>query len=240
MLIQSIAFATVLCLGCFAQEVAPPSHPANVLDSIAAPADWELSADPQSAMWQGIPAVTAVKDFFGEDVKLPPTEIRSRWTRKNLYILFSCPYEELNLKPNPDTSEETNKLWQWDVAEAFIGSDYLKPSRYKEFQVSPQGEFVDLDIDRDDPKAQKGIDWDSGMAVKGLIDKEKKIWYGEMRIPFPSVDARAPKVGNELRIGLFRIAGVEPKRKFISWRTTGARTFHVPDQFGSLVLKQAP
>ena len=51
------------------------------------------------------------------------TEIRSRWTGRNLYFLFTCPYEQLNLKPEPKTETETNQLWKWDVAEVFIGSD---------------------------------------------------------------------------------------------------------------------
>ena len=63
------------------------------------------------------------------------TEIRTRWTKQNLYILFVCPYEELYLKPSPNTSEETNELWNWDVAEAFIGSDFKNIRRYKEFEI---------------------------------------------------------------------------------------------------------
>jgi hypothetical protein len=42
---------------------------------------------------------------------------------------------------------------------------------------------------------------------------------------------------DELRLGLFRIEGPEPRRVYIAWRPTGAKTFHVPAAFGSLVLK---
>lgn len=58
-----------------------------------------------------------------------------------------CPYEELNLKPNPDTSTETNELWNLDMAEAFIGADFNDIRRYKEFEIFPQGEWIDLTID---------------------------------------------------------------------------------------------
>jgi hypothetical protein len=170
-------------------------------------------------------------------VPLEHTTVLSRWTPKYLYLFFTCPYRKLFLKPHPVTSAETNHLWNWDVAEAFIGSDYLKTSRYKEFQVSPQGEWVDLDIDLDDPKAQKGVDWQSGMAVAARIDTRKKIWYGEMRIPFASLDVKTPHAADELRLGLFRIEGPEPKRVYVAWRATGATTFHVPGEFGSLVLR---
>ncbi|MGD1068708.1 MAG: carbohydrate-binding family 9-like protein [Bryobacteraceae bacterium] len=212
--------------------------PANVIESFPAQKDWEPNADPQSAEWSGVLGIKATRDYMGQAVALPPTEVRSRWTHKNLYLLFVCPYDELYLNPNPATTQETNKLWDWDVAEAFIGSDYLQISRYKEFQVSPQGEYVDLDIDQDDPKSpREAVEWQSGFTVRGRIEAQKKIWVGEMRIPFASLDLKAPKAGDELRIGLFRIAGPEPRRVYIAWRPTGAKTFHVPGAFGSLVLK---
>jgi hypothetical protein len=213
------------------------SDPANVIESTFAAKDWNPAADPASPEWTGIKGVEATKGFFGEAVALPPTEIRSRWTEKNLYLLFSCPYKKLHLKPDPDTAAKTNELWNWDVAEAFIGSDYLKISRYKEFQVSPQGEFVDLDIDLSDQKTKKGIDWQSGFTVAAQVDEKRGIWYGEMKIPFVSLDAKPPKAGDELRIGLYRIEGSEPNRIHVTWRPTGANTFHVPSAFGSLVLK---
>src|SRR5205823_10532731 len=75
------------------------------------------------------------------------TEVRTRWTAQNLYFLFVCPYAQLNPRPNPKTSTETYGLWNWDVAEVFIGADFKDVKRYKEFEISPQGEWTDLDID---------------------------------------------------------------------------------------------
>ena len=213
------------------------NDPANVLVSIVAARDWEPAADAASQEWAGIPGVQASKDFFGEKAPLRPTEIRSRWTQKNLYLLFVCPYRKLYTNPNPVRTAETNELWNRDVAEAFIGSDYLKTSAYKEFQVSPLGEYVDLDINLDDRAAQKGVEWQSGFSVAARIDTKRKIWSGEMKIPFSSLDVRNPSPGDQLRIGLFRIEGAEPRRIYVTWRPTGATTFHVPAAFGSLLLK---
>lgn len=70
----------------------------------------------------------------GEPVPGHRTEIRSRWTKRNLYLLFLCHYETLNLHPGaPDTSRETDRLWDWDVAEAHVGSDLQHINLYKEF-----------------------------------------------------------------------------------------------------------
>ena len=147
-----------------------------------------------------------------------------------------CPYTELNLKPDPVTTAETPRLWNWDVAEAFIGSDSARIGRYKELQVSPQGEWIDLDIDRDDQKAQQGAAWTSGYTVAARIDREARIWYGLMRIPFTAIDTRPPEKGRELRIGLFRISGAEPRQRH-TWRPTGGVTFHNPEAFGTLRLR---
>ncbi len=207
-----------------------------VLESTYAPRDFELNPDPHSAEWAKAPRVTASRDYLSQPIAGAPTEIRSRWTKQNLYLLYICPYDELNLKPDPNPAVETPRLWNWDVGEAFIGSDFAHIGRYKELQVSPQSEWVDLDINRDDQKGQQGMQWNSGYSVKGRIDAQAKIWYGEMRIPFSAIDSRTPEKGRELRIGLYRIAGLNAK-KFYAWRPTGQTSFHVPQAFGILRLR---
>ena len=198
--------------------------------------DLGLDTDAKGAVWSKAPPAVADRNYLGEPIAGPPTEIRSRWTKEHLYLLYTCPYDELNLKPDPDRTTETPRLWNWDVAEAFIGSDFEKITRYKELQVSPQGEFVDLDIDRENPKGQAGRNWNSGFTVAARIDDKAKIWYGVMRIPFAAIDTRPPEKGRELRAGLYRIAGVGEGKKYYAWRPTGQTTFHVPQAFGTIRL----
>lgn len=209
----------------------------RVIESAFTPDDFELDPDPLRGEWRDAPRVVVDHEVSGRPLAGPPTEIRSRWTKTHLYLLYVCPYDELNLKPDPNPQAETPRLWNWDVAEAFIGSDFQQIARYKEFQVSPQGEWVDLDIDRADPKRQQGMQWNSGFSVKARIDPEARIWYGVMRIPFRAIDTRSPEPGRELRIGLYRIAGVEPMRTYYAWQPTGQATFHVPEAFGTLRLR---
>lgn len=199
--------------------------------------DFALTADPSTAQWKGVKPVIADGDRDGKPVAGHRTEIRSRWTDQALYILFVCPYQELNLKPGANTSAETNKLWDWDVAEVFIGSDFEKINLYREFQVSPQGEWVDLDIDASPAKKAGGWRWNSGFEVKARIDEGKKIWYGEMKIPFTSIDTRPAKAGNELRANCFRIQGKpNPDRVYVAWNPPHAHSYHTPAAFGRIVL----
>jgi hypothetical protein len=207
-----------------------------VFESKKASADVTLTADPESRFWRDAPRIIVTTDYAGKPIPNNRMEARSRWTSGNLYILFICDFDELTLKPNPTTSEETNRLWEWDVAEAFLGSDFNDIARYKEFQVSPQGEWVDLDIDRSPQKRGAGVAWNSGFEVKARIDKARKVWYGEMKIPFDKLGVGSPANGTKLRAGIYRCAGREPARKLLSWQTTGARNFHVPERFGILAL----
>ena len=209
---------------------------ADQAESKRAARDSAADADPNSDFWRGAPAVFATNDGLGNPVAGHKTEIRSKWTAQNLYFLFICPYESLNLKPEPKTSEETNELWKWDVAEVFIGSDFQNIRRYKEFEVSPQREWVDLDINLDSPRHEDGWVWNSGFQVAARIDATAKIWYACMRIPYASVDSRAAAAGNTLRVNFFRSQGARPNHKSIAWQATGKNSFHVPEAFGTLKL----
>jgi len=198
--------------------------------------DFTLTADPNNKAWKGARPVFAERNNLGEIVPGHRTEIRSRWSGRNLYFLFICPYEELNLKPDPSVTTETNKLWDWDVAEVFVGSDFQHIRQYKEFELSPQGEWVDLDIDRDFPKPEGGWKWDSGFEVKAHLDRANKIWYGAMRIPLDRIDKRRPAPGLEMRINFYRLQGPKENRKQIAWQPTHERSHHVPEAFGILRL----
>jgi hypothetical protein len=213
----------------------------NSLESLRADQDVALSTDPVSSFWSNAPAVYAEKDRYGKQLSSGRTEIRSRWTQNYLYFLFVCPYDTLYLKPAPDTSTETYELWDWDVAEVFIGSDFQNIRRYKEFEVSPQGEWVDLSIDLGEPHHEQGWKWNSGFTILTRIDRPAKIWYAALRIPFAALDqARLhldrPLPGAAFRLNFFRIEGPPPQRKHIVWRPTMRETFHVPERFGLLKL----
>lgn len=215
-------------------DLLPATPP--VIESAYAAREFDLSTDPNSAEWSKAPRVEVSHDYFDRPIPGAPMEVRSRWTKDHLYLFYICPYDQLNLKPDPNPAAETPRLWNWDVAEAFIGSDFARIGKYKEFQVSPQSEWVDLDIDRDNPSGQAGMEWNSGYTVKGRIDAQAKIWYGVMKIPFRSIDTRTPVKARELRIGLYRIAGSSQKQ-FYAWSPTGGTSFHDPRAFGILRLR---
>ncbi len=210
------------------------------IESMKADNDVALTTNPVSSFWQGGRGVYAERDTYGKPLPRYRTQVRSRWTRNNLYFLFICPYDTLYLKPHPATSTETFQLWDWDVAEVFIGSDFQNIRRYKEFEVSPQGEWIDLDIDLTKPQHEEGWKWNSGFQVSTRIDHAAKTWYAAMRIPFAAIDQRQPADGVTFRINLFRTQGPPSQRKYIVWQPTMSGSFHVPERFGILKLVSNP
>jgi hypothetical protein len=231
---------TLVCLLALAAGLAAECSAAesNQVESRHASRDAAADTDPNSAFWRGVPAVFVENDALGNPVPGYKTEVRSRWTKANLYFLFICPYEQLYLKPDTKSDTETNELWKWDVAEVFIGSDFQNIRRYKEFEVSPRGEWVDLDINLGPPRHEGGWLWNSGFKVSARIEPAAKVWYAFMRIPYSAVDARPAATGNVLRINYFLSEGAPPNHKGLSWQPTRQTTFHVPEAFGSLKLAQ--
>ena len=194
------------------------------------------SADPKSAFWRDVTPVFATADNLGKELPDNRTEIRVRWTERNFYVLMVCPYKEMYVLPNPKVKEETNKLWERDVAEVFLGADFEKIHQYKEYQLSPQGEWVDLDIDNKQPLPEGGWKWNSGMVTKARIDAAAKVWYGEFRIPLAGVTAKKVEAGMKLRGNFYRFQGGPNPRQMVAWRPTGRISNHTPEKFGELEL----
>jgi hypothetical protein len=194
-----------------------------------------LKADPAAAVWKKAPMVVAAQDRFGKPRPEARTEIRSVWTKENLYFLFTARYESMYLRPQPNLDSETFGLWDYDVVEVFIGHDLEKIHLYKEFEVSPRGEWVDLDIDKT-KQNMAAWKWDSGFRFHTVIDEARKIWHCLLEIPWKSIAPAGPSPRQEFRLNLYRIEGGPEDRKYIAWRAVHNPSFHTPAAFGRLRL----
>jgi len=212
----------------------------EVFVSVYANKDEKVSAKPDTSFWKGVKGISIVNDYFGQPIPGYHSEVRSRWTKDNLYLLYVSSYQQLTLKPDPETEKETNQLWNFDVAEAFIGWDPEQIGRYREFEVSPHAEWVDLNIDRTAPRGtgQAGWMWNSGWKVAAQIDEKKHLWYAEMVIPWSAFSSNPPTAGTEMRANFFLSAGPSTDKKNLAWRKTDKKSFHVPEVFGKLRLEK--
>ena len=88
----------------------------------------------------------------------------------------------------------------------FLGDDWSNIRHYREFEIAPTGDWIDLAIDLDHESYDHS--WSSGWETKARIDEGKKIWYAAARIPLSAVTSQRVKDGTKWRINLYRIDGL--------------------------------
>ena len=202
----------------------------------------ELNADPRSPMWRAARAAKMTRDCSSTQ-QYPDlaTEIRGFWTDSDLYFLFICPYRSLNLFLPTAPGAPRRGLWDRDVVEMFLGDDWVNIRHYREFEIAPTGDWIDLAIDLDRPDVDRG--WRSGWTTVARIDEATKVWYAACRIPLRSVSEKPVEPGTKWRANLYRIDGDGPdsRRRFMCWQptcVTNRDPNHVPEHFGTLVFEK--
>lgn len=199
-----------------------------------------LSLDPRDEFWKNAAEQSMSKDCSRKiDYPHIKTSIRAFWTDQDLYLLFECPYIVLNLFLPADNTKERVKLWDKDVVEMFLGDDWTNIRHYREFEIAPTGDWIDLAIDLDHESYSH--DWRSGWETKARIDESRHIWYAAARIPLSAVSEKAVAGGTKWRMNLYRIEGLgaDPQRHFLCWQPTCVQNRdpnHVPEHFGTLVF----
>ena len=150
--------------------------------------------------------------------------------RKLLYLRFECRYRELFVFEDSDSNGRRDHLWDRDVAEAFLQPDPSRERYYREFEVSPNGMWIDLDI------FPGGLaDLKSGMKRSVFLDEKAQRWAAELAIPMKALTTNFdPKA--VWRANFYRVEGKEEPRAYLAWRPTGTPepNFHVPAAFGRL------
>jgi alpha-galactosidase len=203
-------------------------------DSItAARAGHEISLDARHSAteWQAAEAVSFWQDWQGKNADPErQTSVRVLWTPKTLYLRFECRYRELFLFGDSDANGRRDQLWDRDVAEVFLQADPSRPRYYREFEVSPNGMWVDLDIF---PEGRR--DLGSGLERSVWLDREHHVWYAELAIPMRALTAELDPAA-EWRVNFFRVEGSREPRFYSAWRATNTAqpNFHVPGAFGRL------
>ncbi|HMH06769.1 MAG TPA: carbohydrate-binding family 9-like protein, partial [Terriglobales bacterium] len=126
-------------------------------------------------------------------------------------------------------------LWDRDVAEAFLQPDPARERYYREFEVSPNGMWIDLDI------FPGGLrDLKSNLKKSVVLDATEHRWTAELAIPLKALtqdfDPKAIWHAN-----FYRIEGPKEPRAYMAWRPTGTAepNFHVPRAFGRLRFAEA-
>jgi hypothetical protein len=237
---QGLWLVLLVAAGVEAQQPCSVARPTASLSIPHANGSPSISLDEANPMWAAAGRATIVKDC-SHDLEYPAvrTEVRGFWTDTDLYLLFRCPYKDLNLFLPPQNNTARVDLWDRDVVEMFLGDDWKNIRHYREFEIAPTGDWIDLAIDLDRQSYDHA--WRSGWKTAARIDRDARVWYAEARIPLRAVTAAKVIPGTRWRMNLYRIEGLgpDPQRHFLCWQPTcvqGRDPNHVPENFGTLVF----
>jgi alpha-galactosidase len=183
--------------------------------------------------WERAPAVRFDHDWRG--LHADPqraTEVRLLWNAETLFLRFVARYRELNVFPDARADGWRDELWERDVAEAFLQPEASDPRVYKELEVSPNGQWIDLNIAHGEKEEMR-----SGLRRRVAVDEAAQTWTAELAVPMRSLTQDFdPRRG--WRANFFRVEGRKEPRFYTAWSPTltEAPNFHVPEAFGHLVF----
>jgi len=190
---------------------------------------------PSVDSWNKAAAILFDQDWKGQNSRpARSTEVRLLWTPETLFLRFSAKYESLNVYDDARSDGWRDQLWERDVAEVFLQPDGSDALKYKEFEVAPNGFWIDLDISQGDKEELR-----SGMKRRVRLNEVEKTWTAELAIPMKALTP-AFNAKNDWRVNFFRVEGSSEPRFYSAWSPTYTEepSFHVPGAFGRLVFRE--
>jgi len=192
-------------------------------DGFPTPSSWELAAPLRfNSDWQG-------KNADPER----ETEVRLLWTRESLYLRFRAKYRVITVFSDAEPDGRRDQLWDRDVGEVFLQPDPSHLRGYKEFEVSPNGFWIDLDI-----APGEKHDLKSGLQRRVTLNEAARIWVAEIALPMKCLVERFDPAAT-WRVNFYRVEGAAEPRFYSAWQPTrtAAPNFHVPESFGQLIFR---
>ncbi|MCK9409529.1 MAG: carbohydrate-binding family 9-like protein [Bacteriovoracaceae bacterium] len=175
----------------------------------------------------------------------PPASIDTRvgieWNDNGLLVFFHGRFDTLRLAPDlvpMPAHAKTHNLWELsDVYEVFIGVHASQSKLYKEFQVSPEGRWLDIDVNK-----QLGISnhyWYSGLQCCSFVDNEMKIWSSIIELPWNCFGLHT-RTEDVWHANFYRASGTHHGDELMAWSPTGygEKCFHRSEHFGTIQFER--
>jgi alpha-galactosidase len=210
-----------------------PMQPAAPSEVVATYVDRAIRIDAEhpAADWERAVPIEFSSDWQSNN---PDPERQTKvwvlWSDQDLYLRFECRYREIYVFEDSEPNGRRDHLWDRDVAEAFLQPDPSRERFYREFEVSPNGMWIDLDI------FPGGLsDLKSGLQHSVALNPSSHTWAAELAIPLAALTTQFDPAKN-WRANFYRIEGSKEPRTYLAWRPTRTPqpNFHVPAAFGTL------
>lgn len=184
-----------------------------------------------SPEWQSARPIRFCSDWQGNNADPErETQVQTLWSPQTLYLRFKCRYKEINVFSDSESDGRRDHLWDRDVAEAFLQPDPSRERYYKEFEISPNGLWIDLNIS---PGPLENLK--SGLQRSVWLDEASRMWTAELAIPMKSLVSQFD-ASFVWRVNFYRVEGKQEPRFYSAWQPTKTPkpNFHVPRAFGRM------
>lgn len=183
--------------------------------------------------WEKAKDVAIDKYWSSEDApKGRHFKARLLWSDSALYVRFEANQTEpLVVSDTPNLKSKTKGLWDRDVCEIFLAPNKAEFRKYFEFEIAPNGEWIDLGIFQKTNERATDWEYNSEMQSRSLIGKNK-VWMA-IKIDWKAF-GKTPKAGEVWKGNIFRCVGAGAARGYLAWSPTRTKEpgFHVPERFG--------
>ncbi len=183
--------------------------------------------------WTKAEEVVIDKYWSGENApENRQAKARILWSPTAIYVRFEGNQSEpLVVSEKPNLSSKTKGLWDRDVCEIFLAPKKEDFRHYFEFEIAPNGEWIDLGIHQLPDKRETDWDYASGMKSAAKIEKNKVTMA--IKIEWKAF-GNTPKTGDIWLGNLFRCIGAGETRGYLAWSPTLTKepAFHKPEKFG--------
>lgn len=184
--------------------------------------------------WEKADEISIEKYWSGENAPVGRHfKAKLLWSNLALYVRFEANQNEsLIISEKPNLQTKTKGLWDRDVCEIFVAPNRNAPRKYFEFEIAPNGEWLDLEIYQKSASRETDFEYVSGLKSVAKIEKEKVLMA--IKIGWKAF-AKKPKAGDIWLGNIFRCVGSGETRGFLAWSPTetNAPNFHVPEKFGA-------
>lgn len=183
--------------------------------------------------WEKANEISIEKYWSGENAPVGRhAKARLLWSNRALYIRFEANQTEpLIISEKPNLESKTRGLWDRDVCEIFVAPNKEEPRKYFEFEIAPNGEWIDLGIYQKTDGRETDWEYDSKMQSAARVEKDK-IWMA-IKIDWKAF-GKTPNANDVWLGNLFRCVGSGENRGYLAWQPTKTvkPNFHVPEAFG--------
>ncbi len=183
--------------------------------------------------WKNATEIVIDKYWSGENAPVGRQfKAKLLWSKTALYVRFEANQTEpLIVSDKPNSATKTRGLWDRDVCEIFLAPRKADFRHYYEFEIAPNGEWIDLGIYQMPDKRETDWDYKSEMKSAAKIEKDRVLMA--VKIEWSAFKA-APKAGDVWLGNILRCVGLDPTRGYLTWQPTFTKepSFHVPEKFG--------